>query len=120
MEFLQQLKDKEILFLIIFLAYIVVSLGFVLFIAKSKALTGFLMDDTTKSPSTGRMVILILIMAYVFVAGFLSIVKGTFPDIPVVVAGVIIALYGIKNGADAWTTIKGCIKTPPQEPEVKP
>ncbi len=78
---------------ILVFVFLLVILGFILWVARSKTLHQFLLDDSTKL-SMGRLLCFLVTMGYLFYAGFLTVTKGSLPDIPGVLAGFVVALYG--------------------------
>lgn len=73
--------------------FLLIMVLLILWVARSKTLHQFLLDDSTKL-SMGRLLCFLVTMGYLFYAGFLTVAKGSLPDIPVVLAGFVVALYG--------------------------
>lgn len=70
--------------------------GFVIYLSLSTRLKEYFIDDGGKL-SMGRLVIFLSIFFYVISAAYELVSKGTFPDIPLTLAGLIGALYGVNK-----------------------
>ena len=82
---------------IIILLFILVMIGLVILICYSKTLKEFLQDDKTKVLSSGRLMCFLLVVSYVYYAGYIVLTKGIIPDLPVTLFGLISMLYGLKQ-----------------------
>ena len=77
--------------------FLLALITFVMMIAKSKKLQEILQDGTSKTLSSARLMCLLLVISYVFYAGYIVLTKGIIPDLPTTVFGLVSLLYGVNK-----------------------
>lgn len=75
--------------------FLVALIATIVMIAKSKKLQEFLQDDGMLS--SARLMCFLLVISYVFYAGYIVLTKGTIPDLPTTVFALVSLLYGINK-----------------------
>jgi uncharacterized BrkB/YihY/UPF0761 family membrane protein len=95
---LKMLGEHIHLVLIILFMFLLLSGFFVLVILFSfhAKLREYFLDDSGKL-SMGRLIIFLSMFFFIIAASYRLLSEGQFPDIPVALAGVVSALYGINK-----------------------